>query len=246
VSTDAEVGRDLAVNRDAYLLGKLAVGADAEVMGKLAVGGPATTNSYVSAPWLVLSTPGPTLTNAWGLVREKDVLTIGTFATQAEVTQGKVHVPVLALTSTEVTVYPATTFMRDVTIGSKERPQNLTVWGIKFFVQDHPSDPTKVIAYAALEGPEAGTYVRGTAQLANGEATIELPESFRLVTGEQGLTVQVTPLEECNGLYVVEKSPQRIVVRELSGGRGNARFDYLVQGIRVGQEGFQPIRDAGR
>jgi len=120
---------------------------------------------------------------------------------------------------------------------------DLSVSGIKFFVQPHPTDPTKVITYAALEGPEAGTYVRGTAQLVDGEVTIDLPESFRLVTGEEGLTVQVTPLEECNGLYVVEKSPERIVVRELMSGSSNARFDYLVQGVRKGCEDFEPIRE---
>jgi hypothetical protein len=128
-------------------------------------------------------------------------------------------------------------------LGSAFVGGDLTVHGIKFFVQDHPTDLTKVIAYASLEGPEVGTYIRGTAQLVNGEVTIELPESFRLVTSEEGLTVQVTPLEECNGLYVAEKSPTRIVVRELMGGKSNAKFDYLVQGIRKGYEGFQPIRE---
>jgi hypothetical protein len=73
-------------------------------------------------------------------------------------------------------------------------------------------------------------------------AVIELPEHFALVTSEEGLTAQVTPLEECNGLYVAEKSPQRIVVKELLGGKSNARFDYLVQGVRKGYEGLSPVR----
>lgn len=120
---------------------------------------------------------------------------------------------------------------------------DLTVFGIKFFAQPHPADSTKVITYAALEGPEAGTYVRGTAQLVDGEVTIELPESFHLVTSEEGITAQITPLEECNGLYVVEKSLDRIVVKELMSGLSNARFDYLVQGIRKGYEDFDPIRE---
>jgi len=34
------------------------------------------------------------------------------------------------------------------------------------------------------------------------------------------------------------------VVRELMGGRSDARFDYLVQGIRKGYEGFRPIRES--
>jgi predicted secreted protein len=121
---------------------------------------------------------------------------------------------------------------------------DLTVWGRKFFAQQHPTDSTKVITYAALEGPEAGTYVRGTARLVNGEATIELPESFQLVTAEAGLTAQVTLLEDCNGLYVPEKSTARIIVRELMNGTSNARFDYLVQGVRRDHESLDPIRAA--
>jgi hypothetical protein len=45
-----------------------------------------------------------------------------------------------------------------------------------------PSDPGKEIVYVALEGGEAGTYVRGTGQLNDGKAVLALPEHFRLVT----------------------------------------------------------------
>jgi len=134
---------------------------------------------------------------------------------------------------------------KDVDIlGNVTVAANLEVLGAKFFVQQHPTDPTKEIAYAALEGPEAGTYVRGTARLNDGEAVIALPESFALVTAGEGLTVQATPLEACNGLYVAEKTTERIVVRELLDGTSNAQFDYLVQGVRAGYEEYDPIRDA--
>jgi len=129
-------------------------------------------------------------------------------------------------------------------LGNVTVAADLEVLGVKFFVQEHPTDPTKEIAYAALEGPEAGTYVRGTACLVDGDAVIELPESFALVTAEDGLTAQVTLLEPCNGLYVAEKSTDRIVVRELMEGTSSARFDYLVQGVRAGYEDYDPIREA--
>jgi hypothetical protein len=48
---------------------------------------------------------------------------------------------------------------------------------------------SKVIRYMALEGPEAGTYFRGTAGTSGKKAVIEVPESFRIVTDEEGLTV---------------------------------------------------------
>jgi hypothetical protein len=111
--------------------------------------------------------------------------------------------------------------------------------GTKNFVQEHPKDPSQAIVYAALEGGEAGTYYRGSAQLANGEAVIELPEHFSLVTEEEGLTVQVTPREDCNGLYVAQVTTTQIVVKELQGGTSNARFDFFINGVRAGFADFQ-------
>jgi len=72
---------------------------------------------------------------------------------------------------------------------------------------------------------------------------VELPEHFSLVTSSEGLTVQVTPTANCNGLYVASKLPTEIVVKELNGGTSDATFDYLVNGIRIGYEDYQPIQD---
>jgi hypothetical protein len=118
---------------------------------------------------------------------------------------------------------------------------NLLVTGSKKFVQAHPTDPTKEIVYVSLEGPEAGTYIRGTAQLVNGEAVINLPEHFSLVTSDEGLTVQLTPAGEWLQLYVVEKGTQRIIIHEAND--KNGQFDYLVQGVRKGYENHQVIGD---
>jgi hypothetical protein len=111
--------------------------------------------------------------------------------------------------------------------------------GTKSFIQQDPTDASKSIIYAALEGGEAGTYYRGTAQLANGTARVTLPEHFSLVTEKEGLTVQVTPRGDCNGLYVAEVTTTYIVVRELQGGKSNTRFDFLINGVRAGYAGFQ-------
>jgi hypothetical protein len=111
--------------------------------------------------------------------------------------------------------------------------------GTKSFIQEHPTDPSQDIIYAALEGGEAGTYYRGTAQLRNGTVRVTLPEHFGLVTEQEGLTVQVTPRADCNGIYVAEVTTTYIVVKELRGGTSNARFDFLINGVRAGYSGFQ-------
>jgi hypothetical protein len=114
------------------------------------------------------------------------------------------------------------------------------VTGMKFFVMPHPADPTMEVAYAAAESGEAGTYVRGSATLTEGEAVITLPEHFGLTTGPSGLTCQLTPREAWLHLFVSELTTGGLVVHEAA--QRSGRFDYLVQGTRIGYEDFAPIR----
>jgi hypothetical protein len=118
---------------------------------------------------------------------------------------------------------------------------DLVVSGTKAFVQTNPGDPTKEIVYVALEGAEAGTYFRGTGELDNGKAVIELPEHFSLLTSKEGLTVQLTPRGEWLQLYVAQLNSKQIVVQETQGKSG--QFDYLIQGVRKGYEHHQVIRE---
>lgn len=113
--------------------------------------------------------------------------------------------------------------------------------GTKNFVQAHPTDPTKEIVYATLEGGEAGTYIRGTWKLDNGKAVIKLPAHFGLVTSEDGLTVQFTPRGEWLQIYVVKVNTGELVVQETQGKSG--QFDYFIQGVRKGYEHHEVIQE---
>lgn len=95
------------------------------------------------------------------------------------------------------------------------------------------SEPNMIYQYGAMTGPEVAIYTRGTARLVNGQARLELPDHFREMADETGLTVQVTPLSpESNGLAVVSKSLNGIEVRELMKGTGTYEFDWEVKSIR--------------
>jgi len=118
--------------------------------------------------------------------------------------------------------------------------------GVKSFIQQDPTDPTKSIIYASLEGGEAGTYYRGTGKLTDGSARITLPEHFSLVTEKEGLTVQISPREDCKGLYVAEVTTTYIVVKELQGGKSSARFDFLINGVRAGFTDFKVVVDTAQ
>ena len=111
--------------------------------------------------------------------------------------------------------------------------------GAKYFVEPHPTDAAKVIRYVALEGPEAGTYFRGRARFVNGQATIEVPESFRMVSEAEGLTVHVTPVGGFAQIAVMEESLDTIVVHATN----DVEFTYIVHGVRRGYADFEPVKD---
>jgi hypothetical protein len=114
---------------------------------------------------------------------------------------------------------------------------NTGATGTKSFVEPHPTDATKEIRYVSLEGPEAGTYFRGSGRTVNGTATIDVPESFRMVTAETGLTVVVTPVGELAQIAAISKSLDKIVVRSSQ----DVSFDYMVNGVRKAFQDFQAI-----
>ena len=115
----------------------------------------------------------------------------------------------------------------------------LSVVANKNFVTPHPTDPTKQIAFVSLEGPESGTYFRGTDHLVAGYAEIPVPESFRLVTSGQGLTAVATPTGSAASIYCVSKSLDKIVFQ----GSADVDFDYMVNGVRAGYETYNALQN---
>jgi hypothetical protein len=114
---------------------------------------------------------------------------------------------------------------------------NFGATGSKNFIEPHPTDPTREIRYASLEGREVGTYFRGTARLVHGRATIDVPEDFRMVTAEDGVTVQITAIGEPANLYCITRSLDDIEI----GGSFDVEFDYQVNGVRKAFADFEPV-----
>ena len=111
----------------------------------------------------------------------------------------------------------------------------LVATGTKSFVQPHPTDPSTAVQFICLEGNESGTYFRGTTRLVDGVALIPIPEEWRLVTDEVGITVQVTPHGPAN-VWVASSSLDQIVVS----GSADVELDYLVNGVRRGFTEYEP------
>ena len=108
---------------------------------------------------------------------------------------------------------------------------------------DHPTRSRMVINYPVLHGPRPDVFVRGTARLQAGRATVSLPEHFRHLAAREGITVRVTPLAaESKGLAVTAKSNTRIEVRELLKGTGEYDFDWEVKAPRQNAGDHKTVR----
>jgi hypothetical protein len=114
---------------------------------------------------------------------------------------------------------------------------SLAATGTKLFIEPHPEKAGVVIRYISLEGPEAGTYVRGRGRFQGGLATIDLPEDFRMVTDGEGLSIQVTPIGEMATVAVVRIGLDGIVVK----GSRNVEFFYTVNGVRKTHKNLTPM-----
>ncbi|MCL5270968.1 MAG: hypothetical protein M1457_10575 [bacterium] len=120
---------------------------------------------------------------------------------------------------------------------------SISATGTKNFNIPYPGDPTRRLVYACPEGPEAAIYVRGTAKLVDGEASIDLPEHFALIAVAEGMTVQLTPRSaDSYGLAAVAVTPARLRVKELMRGNGSYPFDYSVMAVRKGYEHYEAVR----
>ncbi len=88
----------------------------------------------------------------------------------------------------------------------------------------------------ALESPEVWFEDFGSGALVNGAARVEIDPLFAAAVNLASYHIFVTPLGDCQGLYVADKTPTGFEVRELGGGTANIAFDYRLVAKRLGYE----------
>src|SRR5262249_3670964 len=115
---------------------------------------------------------------------------------------------------------------------------NFGATGTKHFVEPPPTDPKKLILYSTVEGRTVDTTFRGTARLVNHTAVIDVPEDFRIVTDEEGLTIQITPVGAYSQIYVESQDLNSIVVR----GSRDVVFHYQVSALRRAFKALTPAQ----
>jgi len=115
---------------------------------------------------------------------------------------------------------------------------NLSVGGIKAFVQPHPYDPGKEIRYNSVEAPTADVYFRGVGRLHRGRNRIEVPEHFRLVASGP-YQVLATPVRRAARLTVVAADAAGIVLEASR----DVDASYVVYAGRAAFKDSAPITD---
>ena len=88
-----------------------------------------------------------------------------------------------------------------------------------------------------IESPEVWLEDLGFGKLENGVATVSIEPLFLgTINAEVPYHVFLTPLGDCNGLYVAGKTATSFEVRELGGGTSEVEFEYRVIAKRRGWE----------
>jgi hypothetical protein len=80
----------------------------------------------------------------------------------------------------------------------------------KSFLIQHPTKANKKLQHGSLEGPEYGVYIRG--KLTNNSSVIDLPDYWAKLVDPGTITVQLTPINRYQKLFVQSVSPERIVI----------------------------------
>jgi hypothetical protein len=102
---------------------------------------------------------------------------------------------------------------------------------------------------SAIESPNVWFEDFGQAQLVSGQATVIIEPLFlSTINTEVTYHVFVTPLGDCNGLYVTNKTATSFEVRELGGGAADVAFDYRIVALRKGYETvrMEPLTEGGK
>ena len=88
----------------------------------------------------------------------------------------------------------------------------------------------------AIESPEVWFEDFGSSTLVNGSVEVNIESLFADTVSLDEYHVFLTPLGDCNGLYVKEKSATAFTVAELNGGSATISFDYRIVAKRSGYE----------
>ena len=90
----------------------------------------------------------------------------------------------------------------------------------------------EVLPAYAVTSTEAIIYKKGQIRLINGSATIQFDDSYSKLLGENPV-VTVSPMGQCNGIYIESVSKEGFIIRELNSGTSNVEIGWIAVGNRI-------------
>lgn len=97
-------------------------------------------------------------------------------------------------------------------------------------VQVSPQDSINMVAPLVLENE---VHLSGSSKLVNGKALVSVDDKIKnIISSLKPVKVFVTLNDNCNGVFVSEKSPAGFTVTELNSGGSDASFDWLIIAAR--------------
>jgi hypothetical protein len=101
-------------------------------------------------------------------------------------------------------------------------------------------DGQRRVALYAMQSPQNWFEDFGSGRLTRGTASVTLDRAFaETVNRGSDYHVFLTPVGDCRGLYIGQKTVTGFEVRELGGGMSNVAFDYRIVALR---RGFEDVR----
>ena len=94
------------------------------------------------------------------------------------------------------------------------------------------STNNKVIPAYTNTSTEAVIYKKGKAKLVNGTATIAFDENYKSLLGDAPI-VTITPMGQCNGVYIAEISKNGFTIKELNNGTATVDIAWIAAGDRI-------------
>ena len=101
----------------------------------------------------------------------------------------------------------------------------------------------KVPAYT-VTSTDIKVYNDGTGKLQTGKTHVNFDESFAQLIGNNKPVVTVTPMGQCNGVYITNVTSKGFDVVEQNNGNSDVEFSYIVVGKRIDAEGKPELPDA--
>jgi hypothetical protein len=94
------------------------------------------------------------------------------------------------------------------------------------------NDGNQMQAAYAVTSSQAVAYKQGTAQMINGEATITFDKNYQALLGEKPV-VTITPMGECNGVFIKSLTKTGFAVKELNKGTATVEILWIALGNRI-------------